>query len=561
MIDMAVGMLAICSTWLLAFLSFCGIGFWVQRAFGLRARDPELALLAFWIGWGSVIAALQILHLFVPINGAVAVPVALIGLAGLLANRDRLVPLSAADKALRIPFLAVSCLLVLWLANRAMGALGPYDAGLYHVSATRWTAACPAVPGLGNLHGRLAFGSSHFFYIALLDVRPWWHLSHHLASGLLLAVLGVQLVLHCMRAVAGRGEIAIHSVFSVALLVPIVHQCLEHSVSTSPDLPVFILGAVLGTQLCRLLFAQDGPGEAAFGVFAIVFLAAVGISVKLSFLAMGTLCSIVALARAPARARWLFVPVALVLLPWMARNVIASGYVVYPSTLRVVDTDWRVPENRAIAEQKEVRSWARQPHGDPDEVLAGWRWLGPWLRRLVGEQRHIVGIVLPFVLGLGVLIVDALRRRGSPADRWWSAAFMLPAVGGVLFWFLTAPEPRFAGVTFWYWAAGAMAIHCRRYSVSARWRFARAVLAFSVALTLVTTLKHNKFVDPGPHGGFHPMPVAELATSVTESGLAVHVPTDGDQCWDAPLPCAPHVSPKLRLRKPGVLRSGFTASP
>jgi hypothetical protein len=45
----------------------------------------------------------------------------------------------------------------------------------------------------------------------------------------------------------------------------------------------------------------------------------------------------------------------------------------------------------------------------------------------------------------------------------------------------------------------------------------------------------------------------------TDSGLVVHVPKDSteDQCWDAPLPCAPSADRRLRLRRPGDLGSGF----
>ena len=44
-----------------------------------------------------------------------------------------------------------------------------YDSGLYHFSSIRWINEYAIVPGLGNLHGRLAFNQSFFTYVAALN--------------------------------------------------------------------------------------------------------------------------------------------------------------------------------------------------------------------------------------------------------------------------------------------------------------------------------------------------------------------------------------------------------
>ena len=49
----------------------------------------------------------------------------------------------------------------------------------------------------------------------------------------------------------------------------------------------------------------------------------------------------------------------------------------------------------------------------------------------------------------------------------------------------------------------------------------------------------------------------ELMTFVTKSGLEIYTPTKRDQCWDAPLLCAPYPDADLRLREKGNMRRGF----
>ena len=50
----------------------------------------------------------------------------------------------------------------------------------------------------------------------------------------------------------------------------------------------------------------------------------------------------------------------------------------------------------------------------------------------------------------------------------------------------------------------------------------------------------------------------KVKKTLVSEGLSVYVPEEGDQCWDAPLPCAPFVPDShLRLRTTGDLRDGF----
>jgi hypothetical protein len=56
-----------------------------------------------------------------------------------------------------------------------------------------------------------------------------------------------------------------------------------------------------------------------------------------------------------------------------------------------------------------------------------------------------------------------------------------------------------------------------------------------------------------------PLPRPAIVVRHTLSGLAVYVPTEGQQCWDAPLPCTPYFDPSLRLRDESSPRWGFTS--
>jgi hypothetical protein len=87
-------------------------------------------------------------------------------------------------------------------------------------------------------------------------------------------------------------------------------------------------------------------------------------------------------------------------------------------------------------------------------------------------------------------------------------------------------------------------------------------------LVAISVVKAARYLNgPSDGGAFQPIPTARLAPTATESGLTVYVPYrlpeedphGWDQAWDAPLPSAPYVNPRLSLLRANDLGSGFAA--
>ena len=556
---MLLNILFILATWLVALLVFCGWGLLWARIFNLKKINLELLCLLFWVGWATTLLLLQFWHIFWPVN---AVAGGLVFFVGITIFCRFVRQLSVKMDRCRLVIGMVLVLFAIWLANRAMGPIGVYDTGLYHLNALRWITDYALVPGLGNLHGRLAFNSSYFLFPALLDIGPWSHMAHHLANGLLLLVVGGQLVHSLMQIFEGSARR--YHFFAAVFIVPFARLSFVHASSLAPDLPIFLLGIVISFQVAKVLFSAAGTQDFNFIIFSVFLLIAVSVAVKLSFIILGMFYGLIILVKLiqqykgywRRRLMLYFIPPVVILITWMARGVVLSGYIAYPATVGAFDVDWKVPVGHVVLEAKWIQSWARDPkiYNHPDEVLNNWDWLGPWGRR-IAQKSGLIDVVLPLSLMLVAAFISILYRKKVFAPAW---ILLLPACPALVFWFLTAPDPRFAGAAFWILAGGAICgIH---YIYKYRQIFIIGVL-FLATLTFAAHVQQKGFWIQSNHaGGFCPVPERKMLEFETNTGLVLYHPTSCDQCWDAPLPCTPYPNPHLYLRKKGSIQGGFAVS-
>lgn len=538
---------------------------------------------SFWLGWALVIIILQLWHLHFRIDWRIFVLISTAGTVGLLWNWKTLRYLLVKEKIPKSWLFWIIILIVSFLfANHSFGPITHYDMGLYHLQAVRWATQYPIVPGLGNLHNRLAFNNSHFLYVALLGISPWFPGSHHLANGLLLLVLFTQIFLSTFKMLSklnysrshkllnNSEKLQINQLFEVLLLAPVLNIILSGSASNiSPDVPIFILGIILSSKLLELLTNSKDSKEVNFALFFIVIVASVGITVKLNFAVLGVSASFLALYtwwkkivklgsfNSRKIVVCIFLSVLLIVVPWMIRGIILSGYVAFPSTIGSLPLEWRVPSAVALELTNWMRSWARKPGVHWNEVLGNWDWLKPWIHRMLAK-RNIFDFVIPLGLAIGGIFLPLLFRNKNNlvAKRsvlYWF--FLFPPILNIIFWFFVVPMIRYAGSSFWILGAGTIALAVAKLS-----KLKRIITVLFISLLFLTPLGIFEQILGGERlliSEFHTIPIVKLSKFETRSGLVVYIPKKGDQCWNAKLPCTPYPNPDLRLRKEGNISKGF----
>lgn len=444
-------------------------------------------------------------------------------------------------------------LVIVIAAAQTAGPISVYDTSLYHIQAIRWIEQHPAVPGLANLYDRLAFSPPWFEAQALFDPvlfggRPMFALNG------LVFVVAVSFFLGGLRQRLGLSRLL------RLACVPAAFWLMRRWLSSaSPDVAVALISWIVLLLLAEKIERGTGQvlDEPAFVITALAVFAAV------------TKPSAAVLVLAPA---WLIVRnlrtgrrhavalaglAAVVAMPFVVRNVIVSGCLIFPMPwTRIAWLPWAVPREAVAATLAAAEDWARLPYAPHVPALDVGRWVPGWLHRLTRVEWAFV-TALPVLAVLHAVL--ALRRRGGP--RPWPAGYPLLIVlasAGTLFWLLTAPDPRFG------WGSFPLLALLLAIPLAGRWigRVPGRALMLLLALVLFDQGRRVAAQEVGSLRGHWlwpvPPPIAETRP-VAAGSLTVRVPVQGELCGDAPLPCSPGLDPAV-VPRGGTLDAGWTTS-
>jgi hypothetical protein len=544
----------------------------MERLLAIRNRQVMPAIARIWLGFGAVTMVLTVTHLFRPITWIESTSLTVVGLTACLwfGLRSK-TPWRVTPSTTAVSLIVFAC--ALWICAKSAGqdVIANYDGGLYHFQTIRWTNEFPAVWGVGNLHERLAFNQSFFTYVAFLNFYPLFSGGHLISNSFLLLLVLAECLWAVRRVVRRqwrrRASVSPGDLLFGFVLVFCVKDLLsDNVVGTTPDITLYLLEAVAFGVLVRLYEARRFRRGARHLLAYLVILAAVLVTTKLSALVFsGALVAVAVfvLGRQPHLRPWRHWPwraaglAGLLLLAHGVNGAILSGYPLFPSTTLAVPGDWRVPEGLARNVRIWIRSWARWPGANPEDVLASWAWLRPWFKARLSEKTLplLWGLML---MGAGLGMLSATQARG----RLWRATHPLvhpliwPLCAAAVFWFFAAPDLRLLGSVHVLAGLWPLCVGLTNLPVTGRQRsIAVALAASALALTFWVVLKRDRYLT-GVAFTAQAVPESPTVTRRTRTGLIVRIPAQGDQCWGAELPCTPYFRGDLELRGAG-LGTGF----
>ena len=318
-----------------------------------------------------------------------------------------------------------------------------YDTGLYHAQSIRWIEEYGVVKGLGNLHCRLAYNSASFALSALYSMAFLGGRSFHCCAGFLaflLAAICLKMGDHLRLGWLKTSDFA--RVMCVYYLVNIF----DEMVSPASDYFMVLIAFYIVIRWLDLLESGEQM-ILPYGLLCVlgVFL----LTLKLSA-ALILLLTIYPAYRLLREKKWgetcVYLGLGIVTaLPYLIRNVVISGWLVYPFTrIDLFSVAWKIPKGLADYDAKEIQVYGRGYTDVTRFEMPVREWLPGWFRGLVGSDRLFVAVAAVSALLLFLYAVGMLFR-------WWHRRWELLLVQGTvaasfLFWLCTSPLMRYGCV-------------------------------------------------------------------------------------------------------------------
>ena len=433
------------------------------------------------------------------------------------------------------------------------------DTLVYHMPAVRWISEYAVVPGLGNLHGRLAFNSHFFIISALFEVEFSENLILYPLNSFLFALLSLRLIVNIERATAQKDWFLF--VLNTLLLILASYFCLRHVDSISTDIP----NSVLSIYVFLIFLEYGRQKEEHFRPFLLAALILTAITFKLSSIFLGVLLLGFLFAYSWRRLVAFAVLGVLVLFPFIYRNVILSGYLVYPyPELDLFDVEWKIPKEYVTFEKDLIKTWNRRTWTNAPPRTEGFsltedeklvietyspmtfrEWFPPWWNDRVRAWKPI------FVINLFLfipLLMSLFRRE------YRITAVVGTILLGFLFWFSNAPAPRLAAGLLTFGAAITIA-----YGLSPLFRkftlkrpYAYWIVGAGILLLWAYQIRKDRIFEGrlGVSSLFYPHPIVLEPTRPLQGvNFTMQVaPPATNFCSANPFPCTPYPKKNLAMR-------------
>ena len=336
-------------------------------------------------------------------------------------------------------------LFVLFAYGTSTGVIH-YDTGLYHAQSIRWIEEYGIVPGLGNLHSRLAYNSASFCLSALYSFAFLGKQSFHCCAGFFAFLLAVVCTEGFTRERIKRPQIS-----DFVRLMGIYYLLIIFDEMVSPASDYFMVLSVFYILIRWLdLVAEREKSYLAYALLCVMCVAVLTIKLSGALILLLTIKPAVMMVREKKGKEIVkFLSMGfLTSLPFFIRNVILSGWLIYPFTfIDFFSFDFKIPKGMADYDAKEIQVWGRgfsDVTRYDDSII---EWLPEWVMSLDGVNKIFLALALSsLVMFLGLCVYAIKERKKDMVD------FLL-VTGTVavcfLFWLTSAPLIRYGCIYLW----------------------------------------------------------------------------------------------------------------
>ncbi len=304
--------------------------------------------------------------------------------------------------------------LVLLFSYGASRGYMHFDTGLYHAQSIRWIEEYGVVPGLGNLHSRFAYNSAAFPLTALFSMKFLIGQSLHGVAGFL-ALLSALEAFKVLGVFRGR-KVLVSDFARTGLLY---YLFIIYTEMVSPASDYFSMLMVFFIIIKWIdLEEKEEKNVIPYALLSLCIVFAVTLKLSTAILLLLVIKPAAMLLKDKKGRQiiqFLFMG-CIILMPYLIRNVLISGWLLYPFTfLDLFSPDWKMEKGYADSDAKEIQVYAKLIYDVYlfDTPITGW--YQNWFEQLKGlEKVWIIGGIASLPAGMIAIITDGIQAvRGK----------------------------------------------------------------------------------------------------------------------------------------------------
>lgn len=345
----------------------------------------------------------------------------------------------------------VVCLIIVLIsAFYASRGVFHRDTGIYHAQAIRIIEEYGIIKGLGNFQLHFAYNSSYLALCALFTLSFVLPFALHTMTGFIMALFTCYAacgLMKCTSRVSHTADMARLAIIIYGITV------LEYLQSPATDygamyMVLYIMCAWITQAVEKKDDSEDIP---VYGYLAVLSIFTV--SMKLSAAALVVLAVlpfILLVKKKMAKETVSFILIGfLSFLPYLVRNVIISGWILYPAeAIDLFNVVWKVPAEYMKFDANQIKVWGRELQDTmsvEEGITVG---ISDWLPIWWEKKRFYEKLLLVFqVAGAGAVLLNLFIRKVRKKIRADVAMFYIAVFINIAMWFFTAPFIRY-GLAF-----------------------------------------------------------------------------------------------------------------
>jgi len=450
-------------------------------------------------------------------------------------------------------------LLIIWLVVVLIGA-GPIimdDTESYHIQSIKWIQEYGSVPGLVNLHERFGFNSSWFSSVALFSF------SNDTSGGftVLNGILSMWLCYWCISKY-NQFQKENNSQASLSILIILIACFIVwpltrgNAATTNYDFISTCIVLILFTEI----YFSGGKGvfPSLESIIWPVYLFTVRI---INFpLLLISLFGLIVIAR-QKNFKLILLPIAyclLLIVPFIIRNIIITGYPFYPATnFGWANVDWKPDPlmTERLLEYIKYYNRVSTTYLEIEQTKAlGTNWVPSWFKYMFSFDKVLV---ISGLIGIVLSLIKLFIKRNKN-----TALLISISITWLILWFLISPDPRFVyGILLF----GVFLLAYCIISLIKNIQILKSVASILVMLMIAGSVyysisklwkqkEYRNWIKPAQ------LPQPPVKEFVIE-GMTFRIPELINNNWNArcygtELPCLYKIDPRLKPRGK-VIRNGF----